>query len=147
MGNVALTPQQAYAFARGESVVASNGMTARLNRPLDFLVVSDHAEYLGVLSALEKRDADAQRFPAARRWMAQLHGDAAERLAVIGEIGLKFPLVFWKRRKGMPSGACVRLLGNGSMHTPRPPTSQVFFLPLPALNGRPCPTATTSTAW
>lgn len=38
MGNVALTPEQAYAFARGEAVVASNGMTARLNRPLDFLV-------------------------------------------------------------------------------------------------------------
>jgi hypothetical protein len=100
MGNVALTPQQAYAFARGESVVASNGMTARLNRPLDFLVVSDHAEYLGVLSALEKRDVDAQRFAAARRWMAQLHGDAAERLAVIGEIGLKFSLGVLEEEEG-----------------------------------------------
>mgnify|MGYP005989277389 CR=1 FL=1 len=92
MGNVALTPEQAYAFARGEKVIASNGMTARLNRPLDFLVVSDHAEYLGVLSSLERQDADARRFPVARRWMDKLHGDTAQRLAVLGEIGMKFSL-------------------------------------------------------
>lgn len=92
MGNVALTPEQAYAFARGETVVASNGMPARLKRPLDFLVVSDHAEYLGVLSALEQRDPGAARLPAARRWMERLHGDASGRLAMIGEIGMKFSM-------------------------------------------------------
>ena len=92
MGNVALTPEQAYAFARGETVVASNGMPARLKRPLDFLVVSDHAEYLGVLSALEQRDPIVTGLPAARRWMERLHGDASGRLAMIGEIGMKFSM-------------------------------------------------------
>ncbi len=52
VGNVSLTPDDAYRFARGEPVRASNGMKAVLNRPLDFLVVSDHAEYLGLLPAL-----------------------------------------------------------------------------------------------
>ena len=44
-----LTPEQSYRFARGEEVVSSTGVPAKLSRPLDFLVVSDHAEGLGVM--------------------------------------------------------------------------------------------------
>ena len=44
-----LTPEQAYRFARGEEVISSTGVPAKLSRPLDFLVVSDHAEGLGVM--------------------------------------------------------------------------------------------------
>ncbi len=39
---------QAFRFARGEEVRTSTGQRAQLNRPLDFLVVSDHAGYLGI---------------------------------------------------------------------------------------------------
>jgi len=92
MGNVALTPEQAYAFARGEEVLASNGMQARLNRPLDFLVVSDHAEYLGVLSSLQAKDPEASRFPVLRGLIAKLHGSDTERKTVTGNIGMKFSL-------------------------------------------------------
>ena len=38
----------AYRFARGEEVTSSIGQRAKLRRPLDFLVVSDHAENLGL---------------------------------------------------------------------------------------------------
>jgi len=44
-----LTPEQAYRFARGEEVISSSGVPAKLSRPLDFLVVSDHAEGLGLM--------------------------------------------------------------------------------------------------
>ena len=43
-----LGPDVAYRFARGEEVLTSHGMRARLIRPLDFLVVADHAENLGL---------------------------------------------------------------------------------------------------
>jgi len=43
-----LGPEEAYRFARGEAVVSSAGVRARLQRPLDFLVVADHAENLGL---------------------------------------------------------------------------------------------------
>jgi hypothetical protein len=46
LGNLNLTPTDAYRFARGQKITAHNGMQAQLRRPLDFLVVSDHAEYL-----------------------------------------------------------------------------------------------------
>lgn len=56
-GNVKLEPADAYRYARGEAVVANSGMTARLEQPLDFLVVSDHSEYMGVLPAVREGDA------------------------------------------------------------------------------------------
>ena len=47
IGNT-LSPDEAYRFARGEEVTSSTGVPARLVRPPDFLVVSDHAENLGL---------------------------------------------------------------------------------------------------
>lgn len=38
-----LGPEDAYRFARGETVLSSTGVPARLNRPYDFLVVTDHS--------------------------------------------------------------------------------------------------------
>jgi hypothetical protein len=43
-----LTPDDAFRFAKGEEVVSSTGVPARLARPLDFLVMTDHAENLGL---------------------------------------------------------------------------------------------------
>ncbi len=40
----------------GEDFLASSGQRARLVRPLDFLVVSDHAEYLGIADLLDTRN-------------------------------------------------------------------------------------------
>jgi hypothetical protein len=51
IGNT-LGPDEAYRFARGETVISSTGLPARLARPLDFLVISDHAENLGLAPAL-----------------------------------------------------------------------------------------------
>jgi hypothetical protein len=43
-----LGPEEAYRFARGEEVISSLGVKAKLQRPLDFLVISDHAENIGL---------------------------------------------------------------------------------------------------
>ncbi len=37
----------AYSFAKGQEVTSSSGQSARLDRPLDFLVIADHANNLG----------------------------------------------------------------------------------------------------
>ncbi len=42
-------PREAYRFALGEEVVLSGGREVRIDRPLDFTAVTDHAEYLGEL--------------------------------------------------------------------------------------------------
>ena len=51
-----LGPDEAYRFAKGETVTSSTGVRARLARPLDFLVVADHAENLGLAPLLATGD-------------------------------------------------------------------------------------------
>ena len=55
VGNT-LGPDQAYRFARGEQVIASSGQPVKLVRPLDWLVVADHAESMGVAVLIERSD-------------------------------------------------------------------------------------------
>lgn len=86
MGNTRLSPADAYRFARGESVRAHNGMTVRLDVPLDFLVVSDHAEYMGLLPALRAEDPLLMADPVGRRFAQGIRGDEAERYAVVGAL-------------------------------------------------------------
>ena len=53
-----LGPEEAYRFARGEMVVSSTGVRTRLQRPMDFLVISDHAENLGLAPMISERNPD-----------------------------------------------------------------------------------------
>ena len=55
VGNT-LGPDEAYRFAKGEVVTSSTGLKTRLARPLDFLVVADHAENLGLAPLLMAKD-------------------------------------------------------------------------------------------
>lgn len=76
MGDTRLTPEEAYRFARGEAVRANNGMMARLEVPLDFLVVADHSEYMGLLPRLREGDPGRSGRSAIDR---ELEGGRAER--------------------------------------------------------------------
>jgi hypothetical protein len=64
-----LGPDEAYRFARGETVRASAGERAKLIRPLDFLVVADHAENLGLAPLIAESDPDLLRKP----WGKKVH--------------------------------------------------------------------------
>ena len=55
-GNTNLSQADAYKLASGGTVLAHNGMEVRLHRPLDFLVVADHAVNLGLLSGINNSD-------------------------------------------------------------------------------------------
>ena len=61
-----LGPEDAYRFARGEEVTATSGYKVRLSRPLDFLVVADHAESadsrtISCVSRLRRAGAERRR--------------------------------------------------------------------------------------
>ena len=68
VGNKLLTPDDAYRFARGEAVRTHNGMSVKLSRPLDFLVVTDHAQNMGVMSRLATGDPLLLRAEVGKRW-------------------------------------------------------------------------------
>jgi hypothetical protein len=78
MGNMNLTPADAYRFAQGQEVVAHNGMRVQLRRPLDFLVVSDHSEYIGGYYRFNVGDPIVTETEAGRQWQGYLDegGDA-----------------------------------------------------------------------
>ncbi len=58
-----LSPEDAYRFALGATVTSSTGVPARLSRPLDFLVIADHAENLGLAPAIAISDPDLLKNP------------------------------------------------------------------------------------
>lgn len=85
-GNERLTPEQAFRFARGEEIVAHNGQKIRLRRPLDFLLVSDHSEYLGLYPMLEEKFPALVATERGARWVGLL--DAGRRSLIGGEFAL-----------------------------------------------------------
>ena len=68
IGNV-LGPDEAFRFARGEKVRASLGEYAQLVRPLDFLVVADHAENLGLAPMIAESNPQLLSNP----WGREIH--------------------------------------------------------------------------
>lgn len=68
IGNT-LGPDEAFRFARGEKVRASAGDYAQLIRPLDFLVVADHAENLGMAPMI----AESNPALLANEWGREVH--------------------------------------------------------------------------
>ncbi len=53
-----LGQEDAFRFARGEEVTTTHGLKAKLSRPLDFLVIADHAEMYGLMPQLLAGDPD-----------------------------------------------------------------------------------------
>ena len=48
--------EDAFRFARGEEVASTYGLRVKLSRPLEFLVISDHAEMYGLMPQLLSGD-------------------------------------------------------------------------------------------
>ena len=63
------TPEEAYRFAKGEEVVSTGGKPARLRRPLDFLMIADHAEQIGILPRLVGGDERMLATEDGRTWV------------------------------------------------------------------------------
>jgi hypothetical protein len=51
--SVRTTPDDAYLFAKGEAIRLHTGEAVKLIKPLDFMGVTEHAEYLGVMARLQ----------------------------------------------------------------------------------------------
>jgi hypothetical protein len=79
-----LGPEYSYRFARGEEVTSSTGVRAKLSRPLDFLVVSDHAEFIGLPDMLREGDPNLLATETGKRWhkMMQAGGREAVKAAI-----------------------------------------------------------------
>jgi hypothetical protein len=70
-----MTQENAFRFARGEEVTATHGLRAKLSRPLDFLVIADHAEMYGLMPQLLGGDPKILATKTGRRWYDALTSD------------------------------------------------------------------------
>ncbi|MGI9483518.1 MAG: DUF3604 domain-containing protein [Hyphomicrobiales bacterium] len=69
MVGATITPEEAFRFAKGEEILSNTGQRVRLIRPLDFLVVSDHAENLGLAPLIAESNPDL----LANEWGKTVH--------------------------------------------------------------------------
>ena len=90
-GTIMASPDEAFRFAKGEVMVyPPTGEKIQINRPLDFLVVTDHAEGLGTM--IKARDKDP----------LLLSTEAGRRLAKIVEGKPGIPMFLkWLRAKNL----------------------------------------------
>lgn len=63
-----LSPEEAYRFARGEEVMSNTRQRAKLTRPLDFLVVTDHSENLGLAPMIQTSDPILLKTEVGKLW-------------------------------------------------------------------------------
>ena len=57
------TPDDAYRYAKGETIKHAAGFDMTLSEPLDFQSVTDHAIYLGMLPAMHDPKLDVSKHP------------------------------------------------------------------------------------
>lgn len=61
-----------YRFSRGEEVVSSTGQRVKLSRPMDWVVISDHAECYGGMTELLKGNPALLADPTLKRWRGMI---------------------------------------------------------------------------
>lgn len=65
------TPDDAYSFAEGHPLAHPAGGVYKLDRPLDFLAVTDHAEFMGVTRAFGDPNNPLSKLPIAQEVMSK----------------------------------------------------------------------------
>jgi len=89
-----LAPRDAYLFAKGNEVTASSGQPAKLSRPLDFLVVTDHSDQMGFFPDLFAAKPAIMADPTGKRWNEMIQngkGNDAAMEMIIGFSHGTFP--------------------------------------------------------
>jgi hypothetical protein len=81
-GNI-LNHEDAYRFARGEEITSSSGLPVKLGRPLDWLVIADHSDMMGIAFDIQKGAPNILAVPKGKEWAEgfQKGGEAAGKAA------------------------------------------------------------------
>ena len=58
----------AYRLARGEQVTSSSGQPVKLSRPLDFLVITDHSDMMGIATDIQNGAPNILADPKGKEW-------------------------------------------------------------------------------
>ncbi|MBP7081858.1 MAG: DUF3604 domain-containing protein, partial [Rhodocyclaceae bacterium] len=81
-----LSPEDAVRFARGEEIVSSSGQAARLDRPLDFIVIADHSDGMGLIQEMRAGNPIVMNDPIGKRWTEMMKAGGKEGLQAATEM-------------------------------------------------------------
>jgi hypothetical protein len=76
-GNI-LGPRDAYRAARGDEVIASSGLAVRLSRPLDWVVIADHTDGIGMMSDIIAATPEVLKSEQGARWSKAIRAGGEE---------------------------------------------------------------------
>ena len=81
-----LTAHEGFRFARGEQVISNTGQPVQLIRPLDFLVITDHAEFMGLAPMMQNSDPNLLADPWGRSIYDLFNSGQEGRMRAFSEI-------------------------------------------------------------
>ena len=81
-----LGPEEATRFARGEEVTSSSGQPARLGTPLDWVVISDHSDGMGVIAEIKSGNPEMMADPTLKRWHDWFAGGPQDAMKAVMEL-------------------------------------------------------------
>lgn len=83
--NVRTTPDDAYRYAKGEAIEHYGSKKVQISKPLDFLAVSDHSEYMGILMQMQDPENKLYNFPLAENIRSLDKGTSLRAFGIIGQ--------------------------------------------------------------
>lgn len=77
-----VSPEQAFRFARGEEIISTTGVPAKLSRPLDWLALTDHSDGMGFMSDVLSGKPSLMSDPILKEWHRKLNAGPKEAMEV-----------------------------------------------------------------
>ncbi|MBG6154834.1 hypothetical protein IWQ52_000538 [Labrenzia sp. EL_159] len=85
-----LTQEQAWRFARGEEITASSGQPVRLYRPLDWLVITEHSDGMGLITDILEASPGVTKYEQGRKWSEGYRAGGQEAVAATIDLITQF---------------------------------------------------------
>jgi hypothetical protein len=63
-----LNHEDAYRFARGEEIKSSTGLSVKLGRPMDWIVITDHSDMMGLAFDIQEGASNVMAVPKGKEW-------------------------------------------------------------------------------
>ena len=76
---ITLGPDQLFRSAMGQEVTTTTGLKFKMERPLDWLAITDHAEYLGIADQLRAGSPELLANPTGKKWYDLFKGTPSTR--------------------------------------------------------------------